>query len=58
MDLSTFANETLEQNLHDLVRREVLTTVEILKSLAEVERRELHLRLGYSSLWDYTVRNK
>lgn len=56
MELSAFSNEVLEHRLKRLVRRESCNTVQILKHLAEVERRELHLRNGYASLWDYATR--
>jgi 5-methylcytosine-specific restriction endonuclease McrA len=41
----------------DLVSRERAVTLEILVHLIEVERRRLHLGLGYSSMFEYAVRH-
>ena len=55
MQFTTLSDESLESDLQVLVDRETLTTIEILHHLIEVERRELHLRAGYSSIWKYAV---
>jgi 5-methylcytosine-specific restriction endonuclease McrA len=49
-------NELLAQ-IEKIRRREHLSTIEILLHLNEVERRKLHLKLSYSSLYDYCVRH-
>ncbi|MBI4720882.1 MAG: hypothetical protein HY770_06615, partial [Chitinivibrionia bacterium] len=49
-------NELLASTLK-LRRREHKTTLEILDHLNEIERRRLHLKLGYSSLFDYCTRH-
>ncbi len=45
----------LLSRLHKLVAREKQTTLSILLHLAEVERRDLYLEYGFSSLFDYCV---
>ncbi len=55
MNLKLFSNEDLISNLKNLVKTERRVGVEILHHLKEVERRDLHLRLGYSSLFIYMV---
>jgi hypothetical protein len=49
-------NELLAQ-IEKIRRREHLSTLEILTHLNEIERRKLHLKLGYSSLFDYCVKH-
>jgi len=55
MNLKLFSNEDLISNLKNLVKTERRVGVEILHHLKEVERRDLHLRFGYSSLFIYMV---
>ena len=55
MNLKQVSNEDLISNLKNLVKTERRVGVEILHHLKEVERRDLHLKLGYSSLFIYMV---
>jgi hypothetical protein len=51
--LSALNDNELLARLGELRRRERETTIEILQHLNKVERRKLHLRLGYSSMFTY-----
>jgi len=53
MNLKSLSNENLILNLKDLVKTERRVSTEILHHLREVESRDLHLRLGYNSLFTY-----
>ena len=53
--LSNLSDNALLSRLHKLVTREKQTTLSILVHLAEVDRRELYLAYGFSSLFDYCV---
>ena len=53
MNLKLFSNKDLISNLKNLVKTELRVGVEILHHLKEVERRDLHLKLGYNSLFIY-----
>jgi len=53
--LCSIPDRELIARLEQLRRDERATSVEILHHLNEVERRSLHLRLGYSSLFAYCV---
>jgi hypothetical protein len=55
--LSALSDRELLSRVKDLVSRERATTLEILVHLNEVERRRLHLGLGYPSLFEYCVRH-
>jgi len=55
MNLKLFSNEDLISNLKNLVKTERRVGIEILHHLKEVECRDLHLKLGYSSLFIYMV---
>ena len=55
--LNSLSDRALLAQIKRLRMREHLTTIEILLHLNEVERRRLHLKLGYSSLFDYCVRH-
>ncbi len=55
MSLRVISNEDLISNLKNLVSAERKVGTEILHHLKEVERRDLHLRLGYNSLFIYMV---
>ena len=51
--LRGLSSSALTSRLADLLRSERVTVVDFLWHLAEVERRSLHLELGYSSLFVY-----
>jgi len=55
-ELRTLSNEELIGQLHLATRGESRMTVRVLHHLNEMERRSLHLDLGYGSLFDYCVR--
>ena len=52
-DLTLLSDNTLLSRLEHLRQHEHEITIEVLRHLNEVERRKLHLRLGYSSLFVY-----
>jgi 5-methylcytosine-specific restriction endonuclease McrA len=54
--LQALSNRELLFQIRLLARSEHRTTLKILLHLNEVERRRLHLDLGYSSLFDYCTR--
>ena len=53
--LSHVSNGELLKNLHDLVARDRITTVELLAHLGEVEARKLFAPAGYPSMHKYCV---
>jgi 5-methylcytosine-specific restriction endonuclease McrA len=53
MSLTALNDSELLARLCELRRRERETTLEILQHLSEIERRKLHLKLGYSSMFVY-----
>ncbi len=53
--LSNLSDNVLLSRLHELVKNEKQTTLSILRHLAEVDRRDLYLAYGFSSLFDYCV---
>lgn len=53
MSLSSLNDRELLARLESLCRREREITLDVLRHLNEVERRKLHLRLGYSSMFVY-----
>jgi hypothetical protein len=55
--LSGLSDRELLSRVKDLVSRERAVTLEILVHLIEVERRKLHLGLGYASMFDYCTRH-
>jgi 5-methylcytosine-specific restriction endonuclease McrA len=55
--LSCLSDRELLSRVKDLVTRERAVTLEILFHLIEVERRRLHLGLGYASMFDYCTRH-
>lgn len=55
--LSRLSDRELLSHLQALSRRERLTTIEILKHLNEVEQRRLHVKQGFSSMFDYCTRS-
>ena len=54
--LRTLTNQDLVHHIESLARDERACTTQILQHLNELERRKVHLDLGYSSLFDYCVR--
>ena len=54
--LSELSDNALLKQLEELSRTENQTTIGILLHLAEVERRELYVGLGYSSLFSYCTK--
>jgi 5-methylcytosine-specific restriction endonuclease McrA len=55
--LSGLSDRELLSHVKDLVARERAVTLEILVHLVEVERRRLHLGLGYPSMFEYCLRH-
>ena len=55
--LSGLSDRELLSRVKGLVSRERAVTLEILVHLIEVERRRLHLGLGYASMFDYCTRH-
>jgi len=53
--LKSLSDKALVQQLHQLIRQEKQLTLQILPHLAEVDRRELYMKWGFSSLTDYCV---
>ena len=52
-NLRALSDDSLQSRLLALVRRERVTTLDILHHLNEVGRRKLHLTLGHGSLFKY-----
>ena len=55
--LSVLSDRELLSRVKDLVSRERAVTLEVLVHLIEVERRRLHVGLGYASMFDYCTRH-
>ncbi len=55
MDLKILSDEKLHENTICAAKREQEATLVTLNHLAEVERRRLHSKLGFASLFDYVV---
>jgi 5-methylcytosine-specific restriction endonuclease McrA len=55
--LKGLSDNALLAQIQKLRRREHLSTLDILLHLNEVDRRRLHLSLGYASLFDYCVKH-
>jgi hypothetical protein len=55
--LRGLSDRELLSRVKDLVSRERAVTLEVLVHLIEVERRRLHLGLGYPSMFDYCTRH-
>ncbi|UCH84488.1 MAG: hypothetical protein JSW50_02000 [Candidatus Latescibacterota bacterium] len=53
--LARLSDAKLLSELRSLVNKEKQTTLAVLLHLAEVDRRELYLEYGFSSLYDYCV---
>ncbi len=56
MNLKHFSNQSLLDNAKRLSNEERKITTEILHHLREIEARKLHLEMGYSSLFEYCLR--
>jgi hypothetical protein len=56
MNLRYLSNKILLENLISLVKKERELTLQVLHHLREIERRSLFSELGYSSLFEYVVR--
>ena len=54
--LTPLTDKELAAALHELAAGERASTLEILVHLSEFERRDLHLRLGYPSMFEYCTR--
>ena len=54
-NLGSLSNSALIDRLREVSKKEIGTTVELLKHLNEVDKRKLFLDLGYSSLFSYLV---
>jgi hypothetical protein len=55
--LPGLSDRELLSRVRDLVARERAVTLEVLLHLIEVERRRLHLGLGYASMFEYCLRH-
>jgi 5-methylcytosine-specific restriction endonuclease McrA len=55
-DLKKLDDKTLLQRTAEIARREREITVELLRHLAEIERRQLFIEVGHPSLYDYTIK--
>ena len=53
--LANLSDNVLLSRLHGLVKKEKQTTLSILLHLGEIDRRDLYLAYGFSSLYDYCV---
>jgi ATP phosphoribosyltransferase regulatory subunit HisZ len=57
MNLKIISNQTLLEATQKLVLEERKLNLDILHHLKEIELRKLHLELGFSSLFEYTVQS-
>ncbi len=53
MSLRSLSDQQILSDIQKLTRRERSLTLQVLLHLNEIERRRLHLKLGYSSMFDY-----
>lgn len=56
LSLRALSDRDILSRTLELTRRERSATLEVLLHLNEIERRQLHLEQGYSSLFDYCTR--
>ncbi|MES2768657.1 MAG: HNH endonuclease signature motif containing protein [Bdellovibrionota bacterium] len=56
MNLKHFSNQNLLENAKRLSSEERKITTEILHHLREIENRKLHLEMGFSSIFEYCLR--
>ncbi len=57
MSLHHLSHNDLIANFSDLVQKERKITAQVLACIAEIDRRRLYLEKGYSSLFDFLVRD-
>jgi hypothetical protein len=57
MNFKKISNQTLLETTQKLVLEERKLNLDILHNLKEIELRKLHLELGFSSLFEYTVQS-
>ncbi len=57
MNFHHLSHNDLIANFSDLVQKERQMTAQVLACIAEIDRRQLYLENGYSSLFDFLVRN-
>ncbi len=53
MSLRSLSDQQILSDIQKLTRRERSITLQVLLHFNEIERRRLHLKLGYSSMFDY-----
>lgn len=53
MRLQSLSDQEILSRIHELAVRERSLTRAVLLHLNEIERRRLHLKLGYASMFDY-----
>ncbi len=56
MSLRSLSDKAVLSRIHELVRCERGVTLRVLRHLNEIERRKLHLKLAYSSMFDYCTK--
>ena len=57
MSFHHLSHNDLIANFSDLVQKELQITAQVLACIAEIDRRKLYLEKGYSSLFDFLVRD-
>jgi hypothetical protein len=57
MNLQNLSDKELLEQTFAIARKERVVTVELLRHLAEVERRQLYLEVGRSDLYDYVIKD-
>src|SRR4051794_3596613 len=55
-DLARMTDSELRQQVRNLAQVNRVQTIDLADHLGEVDARQLYLRWGYSSLWDYCQR--
>ena len=53
MSLRSLSDQQILSRIQSLTKQERSLTLQVLLHLNEIERRRLHLKLGYSSMFDY-----
>ena len=56
LDLKKLSNKELWLNTKNLVQKEKHLTLQVLEHLSEIQSRKLYLQKGFSSLFEYTVK--
>jgi hypothetical protein len=54
-NLKSLSDDIVENQIQSLVAQEKATTLQILRYLREIERRQIFAKRGFSSLWDYCI---